>query len=314
MRMLLIVVNILLACYLAYGAFTFFGGSTSDEPVYTVKTRTEKKVTEKNTPRKVEITPFTGDAVAVISTQNIFDSSRCSAVSSWRDRAAQVTMTLVGTFQVDEDIGAIILMKQRSNERREGPPVPGEPPPAPPVPPNAATANTSRASTRNGSNRSRFGTSRWNFQNNHSATASTEGNTTTYKQYIRKGERLENGYVLAEVTRSSVTLTRGNEKLELEIQDASVNAPATVAANANAARQNQRGQRNGMQEFVRIMDRMQRMQNAQMLGVMRTLQNNNNNNNRNSRSRNTNSNNNNNSGGRMGGFGGGPPGPGGWPR
>ncbi|MGC8141259.1 hypothetical protein ACP3W2_27960, partial [Salmonella enterica] len=37
-----------------------------------------------------------------------------------------------------------------------------------------------------------------------------------YKQYVRLGETMANGYTLAEVDRNRVVLTRGNDKLELE--------------------------------------------------------------------------------------------------
>jgi len=52
----------------------------------------------------------------------------------------------------------------------------------------------------------------------------TANASNSYKQYIRVGETLSNGYTLAAVTRTSATLTRNQETLELAMQDASANA------------------------------------------------------------------------------------------
>ena len=52
----------------------------------------------------------------------------------------------------------------------------------------------------------------------------TANASNSYKQYIRVGEALPNGYTLAAVTRSSATLTRNQETIELTMQDASSNA------------------------------------------------------------------------------------------
>jgi hypothetical protein len=52
----------------------------------------------------------------------------------------------------------------------------------------------------------------------------TANASNSYKQYIRIGEALPNGYTLAAVTRTSATLTRNQETIELTMQDASANA------------------------------------------------------------------------------------------
>lgn len=43
-------------------------------------------------------------------------------------------------------------------------------------------------------------------------TAAAAGNQMTYKQYVRLGETLSNGYKLVEVNRDSVLLTRGSDQ------------------------------------------------------------------------------------------------------
>ena len=90
----------------------------------------------------------------------------------------------------------------------------------------------------------------------------------TYKQYVRLGETLSNGYKLVEVNRDSVLLTRGSDKLELELLDASKNTPQT-------ARRNNRRTNTGTQmlQTLQNMQRMQMFQNMQMMRMMRQNQN-----------------------------------------
>jgi hypothetical protein len=45
-----------------------------------------------------------------------------------------------------------------------------------------------------------------------------------YKQYVRVGEVMANGYKLESVTRTSAVLTKGSERMELTIVEASQNA------------------------------------------------------------------------------------------
>ena len=52
----------------------------------------------------------------------------------------------------------------------------------------------------------------------------TANASNSNKQYIRVGEALSNGYTLAAVSRTSATLTRNQETIELTMQDASANA------------------------------------------------------------------------------------------
>ncbi|MBP5300557.1 MAG: hypothetical protein J6Y80_04050, partial [Victivallales bacterium] len=55
-------------------------------------------------------------------------------------------------------------------------------------------------------------------------TVQTANASNAYKSYYKIGETLSNGFMLAAVTRTTATLTRGQEQLELKIQDASTNA------------------------------------------------------------------------------------------
>ena len=66
------------------------------------------------------------------------------------------------------------------------------------------------------------------------ATATASASNSN-KQYIRVGEALSNGYTLAAVTRTSATLTRNQETIELTMQDASANTARGGFAMGGAA-------------------------------------------------------------------------------
>ena len=86
------------------------------------------------------------------------------------------------------------------------------------------------------------------------------------KQYVRVGETLSNGYTLAAITRTSATLTRNGEKMELELQDPS--------KNQNQSRSNRNRQPNAQQQLQWAQLQTQR----QLMYMMMNMQRNNNNN------------------------------------
>ncbi len=59
-----------------------------------------------------------------------------------------------------------------------------------------------------------------------------------YKQFFRVGEALENGYTVTAIQEDSVILSRGGGSLELLLERASTNTPATVAARTASEQQN----------------------------------------------------------------------------
>jgi len=67
-------------------------------------------------------------------------------------------------------------------------------------------------------------------------TVQTANASNAYKSYYKIGETLSNGFMLAAVTRTTATLTRGQEQLELKIQDASTNAGRNTFGGAAANR------------------------------------------------------------------------------
>ena len=100
-------------------------------------------------------------------------------------------------------------------------------------------------------------------------------NQLVYKQYVRLGETLSNGYKLINVEREKVTLQRGSDKLELVLEEASKNAPQTARQTTRRVNTATR-----LLQTMQNMQRMQMFQNFQMMRMMnRNNQNNNNNNN-----------------------------------
>ena len=105
----------------------------------------------------------------------------------------------------------------------------------------------------------------WNRNGGNTSGAGGDSATTTatasVKQYVRVGETLSNGYTLSEVTRTTATLTRGSDKMELELQDPSKNQTKAATTNNNRS--------NPVLNQLQQMQQMQMMQNFQMMRMMR---------------------------------------------
>ncbi len=110
-----------------------------------------------------------------------------------------------------------------------------------------------------------------NRNNNRNPFQRPTGETTeeadySFKQFIRLGETNSTGYTLAEVNSNSVILTRGGERLELLLQDASENAPQSK----NNKKNNQTATR---RPDIRDAMGMQMMMNSQMMMMMQRVMN-----------------------------------------
>ena len=276
MKMLLIVFNIFLGILLLWGVASHF--QSSGKTVYTVKKRSVSALPKdpaKQAPKqselpKKEMTP--DEQLAKIIDTNIFNADRCPNAST-PGRNTRVELSLVGTFKIGDCVGAIIKQKgSGAPARRNAPFPPGGPLPPGIMPPgrqmgiarNNRTENVNTTNTR-GAARGVRGQMKAIYSN---ITVAAVGNQVSYKQYVRLGETLSNGYTLAEVNRDSVLLTRGSDKLELELLDASKNAPQTV-------RRTNRRVNTGTQMLrtLQNMQRMQMFQNMQMMRMMRQNQN-----------------------------------------
>ncbi len=294
MKGLLILFNLFLASMLVWGLASHFKPAAS-KTVYTVKKRTASQKKETVAPAKPaavqeKMTPK--EQLAKIIEANIFNSDRCPNATA-TGRNARVELSLVGTFKIGDCVGAIIKQKTSGgNNNRFMPFMPGMPGGFP----QGRQMGISR-NNRNQNNGGRTGGhpggmmgmsggmmpgGARNMKNSGmvrgvrgqmpaigtNVTAATAGNQMTYKQYVRLGETLSNGYKLVEVNRDSVLLTRGSDKLELELLDASKNTPQT-------ARRSNRRTNTGTQmlQTLQNMQRMQMFQNMQMMRMMRQNQN-----------------------------------------
>ena len=281
MKMLLILFNIFLGVLLLWGVASHF--QSSGKTVYSVKKRSASalpKEPSKPSPKqtelpKKEMTP--DEQLAKIIDTNIFNADRCPNAST-PGRNTRVELSLVGTFKIGDCVGAIIKQKgSAAPVRRPGmpfmPPGPAGAAARPGAMPqgrqmgiarNNRSENINMTNTR-GAERGVRGQMKTIYSN---ITVAAAGNQVSYKQYVRLGETLSNGYTLVEVNRDSVLLTRGSDKLELELLDASKNAPQTV-------RRSNRRVNTGTQmlQTLQNMQRMQMFQNMQMMRMMRQNQN-----------------------------------------
>lgn len=84
--------------------------------------------------------------------------------------------------------------------------------------------------------------------------------TGPVQQYVRLGETMANGFQLVAVSRTSVILERGNDKMELELQDPSKSRAAANRGNAprlNSTQQFQQAQMYMQSEMIRTMREIQ---------------------------------------------------------
>jgi len=199
MKKLLIGFNCALAlgvCALIYGnlsAATAPKKSATAHPHKNVRKKSDK--TGKNTNDRQTPQQLVGldSAVDKVVVADVFNNVRSPFANI---RTSRNDLVLVGVFQSGNVSGAIIKQNTRNHQV------------------NPYLMQAMRMS--GGNNRAggqRF--TRWSMM-------SGRGNEPQ-KQYVRLGETMSNGYTLAEVTRQHAVLVRGNDKLELELQDPSKN-------------------------------------------------------------------------------------------
>lgn len=87
---------------------------------------------------------------------------------------------------------------------------------------------------------------------------SNRRNNAPVQQYVRVGETMNSGYVLIAVSRSKAILERGNDKIELDLQDPSKNrASARQPRRLNATQQFQQAQMYMQSQMIRTMREIQ---------------------------------------------------------
>ncbi len=190
------------------------------------KKNAEKKETADEAPAVKLLSPK--DAAAKIVEKDVFNQIRSPLAFS---RVGRSEMTLVGVID-----GKAAIIKSNIRQRQFNP----------------YLAQAMRLSTNmRGGGGGRF--TQWSQMSNNRRNGPVQ-------QYVRLGETMNSGYVLVEVTRSRAVLERGNDKLELELQDPS--------KNRTAARQSQPQRLNATQQFQQAQMFMQ----SQMIRTMREIQ------------------------------------------
>ena len=289
MKSLLIVLNILLAGAVVWGSVGFIKklASSGAKTSFTVKKRVPKtaRITssvKRNVPEKKTPAGPSGESlVKQIVEADIFNQDRCPNAGFWGAGNARVEMTLVGTFKIGNSRGAVILQKTQA---RNYPFMPfGGMNPGGGFPQRrmgigrggfgGGFGGGNNSAGMNGSSRRVIGGSRFIQANRNAQGVVQPGQNNNnnnkpivYKQYVRLGETMANGYKLAEIDRNRVVLTRGSDKLELELADASVNAKKP------AARTRPPNQTQIMQQMLQSMQNMQRAQMMQGFQMMRMNQ------------------------------------------
>lgn len=223
MKIILIVLNCLFACGITWGVLSSLGKPSMDEDEYFIKRKPGKKSAVKKAAAKKNPAKMTApqnrssaEKEQIIVSKNVFDAARCPNARVFgrrRNNNTRLSMTLVGTFTIDKVSGAIILQKQQQNRPNNMPPW------------MAGRANMNQNNNWNrGGNmaRQRFMPGMFPGHNNNNQ----QQENVVYKQYVRVGETMANGYKLDSVTRNSAVLTKGSgsERMELTIVEASKNA------------------------------------------------------------------------------------------
>lgn len=243
MKKLLIGFNCVLALIVALVIFGNVSGSASKPVIATAvlpdknekQTADKKKGTAKTPPGL----PGIDQAVDKVIAADVFNNVRSPLANV---RASRNELSLVGVFQSGDTTGAIIKQNTRNFQQN-------------PYLMQAMRMSGTRGGQFGGGARGGMGYTQW------SAMGGRRSNTPA-KQYVRLGETMSNGYTLAEVARDRVVLVRGNDKLELELQDPSKNRVAPRQRRMNSTQQFQQAQLFMQAQMVRAFRDMQRGGNS----------------------------------------------------
>ncbi len=248
MKTLIVVINIVLALLLAGTAVSALRSSPNTPGA----AHRRRAAAGKNDPGRKNAaaqpnTPKTlsrEEKVKAILAADIFNPERTPNAAFGR-RGNRMELTLVGTFEAGKVRGAVILC--RTNTRQINPFMRmmwgGGPPGASGMMPGMPGGG------RAGVRRFMAGMNQNNQRRNNDAV----------KQYVRLGETMPNGYTLAALTRTRATLTRGGDKMELELQMPSRNQNGgrrNAPARLNVNQQLQQAQLQTQQMMVRALMEM----------------------------------------------------------
>ena len=215
MKALIVTVNIVLAALLAVAAAPLFLPSApARSGAYTSRPRSRSKAKAKGKTRgDTRTAPPSADASAPRTTEeykaaildaDIFNPERTPNAVFGR-RNARVELALVGTIEAGKYRAAVII--QRTSARQINPFMrmmwgPGAQGPGGP---------------------GGFGRGRRFGAGFPPPNGQRRNNPTMVRQYVKLGETMPNGYRLTALSRTRATLTRGGDKMELELQAPSRN-------------------------------------------------------------------------------------------
>ena len=244
MKLLLICFNVVLAVVLGYSVVEYFRDSKAVEPVRAVA-GDRRAVAAKPVVTEVAEDEERTMAERIVSA-DIFNSSRLPDAATLH--GGRVEMLLVGTFTIGDIKGAVV--RQRTITRQVNPFMQMMRPAGPQGNDNAA-APVGRSSL---------------FRQRFSAGIGMPNTSSgALKQYVRVGETISNGYMLAEVSRDRAVFTRGSDRLELELLPPSRSAAAGSSSGPrrlNVNQQLQQAQIQTQQMMMRMMMQMQRNQQS----------------------------------------------------
>ena len=246
MKPFLIVLNTVLLALLLWSVSAQFDGG--EEMALPTRSDRQKTAPTATAPEGNANLYDASELVPVIAGNNIFDPQRAPNADPGQ---RNVELTLVGTFQLGEKEGAIILQQARQRRNDMMPPGMGGDGMQQMGMAMPEEVQQRIAEYRN----ARFGSP---------AAAAPATQNYSFKQYVAVGDSLESGYTLTEISDKKAILTRGSERLELTLADPSKNAPATttVANNANRPRGT---------DMFRAMQSAQMFQNMQMMRMMQMM-------------------------------------------
>ena len=249
MKTLIVIANVALAALLAAAVFPLLK-PTPEVPRPTASKSGSSKAKSANRGDKNRKTEQTAKTAVPATRENctndivnadIFNAERTPNAAFGR-RNVRVELALVGVIEAGKYRAAIII--QRTNTRQVnpfmrmmwgGPGGPGGPGGAP------------GGGGRGGNRRFGAGMPQRPGQNRN--------NPNVVKQYVKIGETMPNGYKLTALTRNRATLTRGGDKMELELQlpSKNQNAGRRTQQRLNTNQQLQQAQLMTQQMMVRAL-------------------------------------------------------------
>ena len=264
MKKTLFIVNCILGILILIVLISNLASLRSSGQTFEVKKRTAKKGQSQEVSKRTKLEIPVEKQLETIVNSDIFNPERTPNTAAWGRGRTQIT--LVVTFKVGKMEGAIIL-------QQGAPRFPGQGRMGAMMSHDAMMqmmqqgANMQRSGNMQGGMR-RMGSmrQRWSMLNPQLARQLAGENQTpaAIKQYVRVGETLANGYTLAEVTRTRAVLTKGGDKMELELQDPSKNIAkgGAVRRTGNSWREFQESQTRTQQQMLRMMYMMQSRMNS----------------------------------------------------